>query len=85
MSHPIASPVGEDGSHLSARFVTVGDMPKHEPALTQGGLRHLIFHRGEELERTGILCRFGRKILIDLPKFREWVSQGGARNIAGSK
>ena len=68
-----------------ARFVTVNDMPKIEPAFTIGGLRHILFHRGEDLEKTGVVCRFGRKILIDLPKFREWVSHGGARNIAGKK
>lgn len=68
-----------------ARFVTVGDLPKHEPAFTQGGLRHILFHRGVDLEKSGIVCHFGRKILIDLPKFREWVSQGGARHIAGRK
>ena len=72
-------------NHEQARFVTVGDLPKHEPAFTQGGMRHILFHRGVDLEKTGIVCRFGRKILIDLPKFREWVSQGGARNIAGAK
>ena len=72
-------------NHEQARFVTVGDMPKREPAVTQGGMRHLIFHCGEELEKAGVICRFGRKILIDLPKFREWISQGGARNIAGAK
>lgn len=72
-------------SHESARFVTVEGLPKHEPAFTQGGMRHVLFHRGKELEESGIVCRFGRKILIDLPKFREWVSQGGARSIAGGK
>lgn len=72
-------------NHESARFVTVGDLPKHEPAFTEGGMRHMLFHMGDELEKSSIVCRFGRKILIDLPKFREWVSQGGARNIAGGK
>ena len=70
--------------HEQPRFVTVGDLPRHEPAFTQGGMRHILFHRGDELEKSGIVCRFGRKILIDLPKFREWIAQGGARNIAGS-
>ncbi|MBN2690905.1 MAG: hypothetical protein JXR43_03475 [Burkholderiaceae bacterium] len=68
-----------------ARFVTVNELPKFEPAFTLGGLRHILFHRGEYLEKTGVVCRFGRKILIDLPKFREWVSEGGARIIAGRK
>ncbi len=72
-------------NELAARFVTVTDLPKLEPAFTQGGLRHILFHRGDDLERTGIVCRCGRKILIDLPKFRQWVSDGGARNISGRK
>ncbi len=74
-----------EANHEAARFVTVSDLTKHEPAFTTGGIRHIIFHRGADLEKTGIVCRFGRKILIDLPKFREWVSQGGARHIAGAK
>lgn len=74
-----------ESNYEQARFVTVGDLPKHEPAFKQGGMRHILFHRGPELEKAGVICRFGRKILIDLPKFREWVSQGGARNIAGAK
>jgi hypothetical protein len=37
------------------------------------------------MEKSGIVCRVGRKILINLPKFREWVSQGGARDIARAK
>ena len=72
-------------THDQARFSTVGDLPKHEPAFTVGGVRHILFHRGEELEKAGIVCRFGRKILIDVPAFREWVAGGGARSIAGKK
>ncbi len=74
-----------DIKHESARFVTVSDLPKHEPAFTRGGVRHIIFHRGEALEKSGVICHFGRKILIDLPKFREWIAEGGARHIAGRK
>jgi len=72
-------------NHESVRFVTVGDLPKHEPAFRIGGVRHILFHRGDDLEKVGIVCRVGRKILIDLPRFREWVSAGGARNITGAK
>lgn len=71
-------------NHETARFVTVSNIQKYEPAFTPGGMRHIIFHRGDALEKSGVVCRFGRKILIDLPKFRDWVSQGGARTIAGS-
>jgi hypothetical protein len=79
----------QKGQHMldireSARFVTVSDLPKYEPAFTTGGTRHILFHRGAELEKSGVICRVGRKILIDLPKFRDWVSEGGARTIAGS-
>lgn len=72
-------------NHDQARFSTVGDIPKHEPAFTVGGVRHILFHKGGELEKAGIVCRFGRKILIDVPAFRNWVASGGARNIAGKK
>ncbi|MHB1666770.1 MAG: hypothetical protein ACYCSR_06050 [Thiomonas sp.] len=71
--------------HEATRFVTVRDLPKYEPAFTNGGMRHILFFRGPELEKAGVTTRFGRKILIDLPAFRAWVASGGARHIAGAK
>jgi hypothetical protein len=67
----------------SQQFIKVTDLPKFEPALTAGGFRHLQFFHGDKLEAEGVVCRFGRKLLINLPKLREFIVSGGAKNIAG--
>lgn len=72
-----------DSTIESAQFMTVRDLVKAEPGFTTGGLRHLIFQRGQELDEAGVLVHFGRRVLFDLPKFREWIRSGGARQIAG--
>jgi hypothetical protein len=65
------------------QFCQPKDISKHEPGLTVGGFRHLQFFHGEKLEAEGVVCRFGRKLLINLPKLREFIANGGAKNIAG--
>lgn len=60
---------------------TVNDLAQIEPALTVGGLRHLIFHKGETLEAEGVIVRFGRKILIDRARLTEWLRAGNARRV----
>lgn len=67
----------------SQQFIKVSDISKFEPALTEGGFRHLHFFHSDKLEAAGVVCRFGRKLLINLPKLREFIASGGARNIAG--
>lgn len=66
-------------------FVTVPLLPEYEPAFTVGGLRHLLFVKGQELEAEGITCRFGRRLVINLPRFREYVATGRAAVIARKK
>ena len=63
---------------------TVNDYTKRRPAFTKGGLRHLFFHQGEELERAGAIVRFGSRILIDDARFIEWLKAGHARRIGSS-
>lgn len=54
---------------------------KRNPAFSIGGVRHLLFHRGPELEEAGAVIRFGRRLLIDEPRMLEWLRQGNARSI----
>jgi hypothetical protein len=54
---------------------------RHPDACPVGGTRHILFHAGDELEATGIVIRLGRKILIDEPRYIDWLRSGGARNI----
>ena len=63
---------------------SVNDYAKRRPAFTKGGLRHLFFHQGEELERAGAIVRFGARILIDDAAFLAWLKAGNARHIGGS-
>ena len=62
---------------------SVNDYTKRRPAFTKGGLRHLFFHQGEELEKTGAIVRFGARILIDDTAFLAWLKAGNGRHIAG--
>ncbi|MBU2784854.1 hypothetical protein HAP93_03570 [Acidithiobacillus ferriphilus] len=64
-------------------FYSVNDYIKRRPAFTKGGLRHLFFHQGEELERAGAIVRFGARILIDDAAFLAWLKAGNGRHIAG--
>ena len=51
-----------------------------EPALTMGGIRHLLFTKGHDL--PGVY-RFGRKLLFDRAEFMEGIKQGHTANISG--
>jgi hypothetical protein len=63
---------------------SVSDYTKRRPAFTKGGLRHLFFHQGEDLEKAGAIVRFGSRILIDDAAFLAWLKAGNARHIGGS-
>lgn len=66
-------------------FYSVKDYTKRRPAFTQGGLRHLFFHHGEQLEQAGAIVRFGSRILIDDAVFMAWLKAGNARHIGGTR
>ena len=66
-------------------FYSVNDYIKRRPAFTKGGLRHLFFHQGEELEKAGAIVRFGTRILIDDAAFLAWLKAGHARHIGGNR
>jgi hypothetical protein len=65
------------------QFIKPSEVNKHEPAITVGGFRHLQFTKGKELEAAGVTARFGRRLLINLPRFRDWIADGNARVIGG--
>jgi len=46
------------------------------PSFTHGGMRSLIFNEETNgLKSSGSILRIGRKILIDEPRFYEWIQQ----------
>ncbi len=63
----------------SPTLLTVKQFCEIEPGFTQGGLRHLLFIKGEV---PGVY-RFGRKILIDRAEFMAYVRSGQASVIGG--
>ncbi len=64
------------------QLFTVKELCSAEPALTIGGVRHILFHKGDELESAKIVLRVGKKILIDKDAFIDWLRNGGAKRIA---
>ncbi|MBU2734107.1 hypothetical protein [Acidithiobacillus ferridurans] len=66
-------------------FYSVNDYIKRRPAFTKGGLRHLFFQRGEDLEAAGAIVRFGSRILIDDAAFIAWLKGGHGRHIGGNQ
>lgn len=65
-------------------LLSIKQFAAKQPAFTVGGIRSLLFYRGEDAERAGAVVRFGRRILIDEPRFLAWVREGGTRHIRGA-
>jgi hypothetical protein len=63
-------------------LLTLEQLIQVEPALTTGGVRHLLFTKGHSI--PGIY-RFGRKILFDRSEFMAGIKAGHATHIAGVK
>ncbi|OZB79606.1 MAG: hypothetical protein B7X29_00095 [Halothiobacillus sp. 13-55-115] len=63
-------------------FCTLEQLIRMEPALTSGGVRHLLFTKGHSI--PGVY-RFGRKILFDRAEFMAGIKAGHATHIAGAK
>ncbi|MHB8210866.1 MAG: hypothetical protein ACYDDP_05935 [Acidithiobacillus sp.] len=66
------------------QFLTVRQFTEKQPAFTAGGIRSLLFYRGDDAEKSGAVVRFGRRVLIDEPRFLSWVREGGAKHIRGA-
>lgn len=59
---------------------TLEQLIKLEPALTAGGVRHLLFTKGHNL--PGVY-RFGRKLLFNRQEFVVGIMSGHTAHIAG--
>ena len=73
-----------ESAATTPEFLTVKQFAEKHPAFTAGGIRSLLFYRGEDAEKAGAIVRFGRRILIDEPVFLAWVRAGGTRHIRGA-
>ena len=65
---------------FAATLLNLQQLCKAEPALTAGGVRHLLFTKGHDL--PGVY-RFGRKLLFNRVEFMEGIKQGHTANISG--
>ncbi|WP_038054743.1 hypothetical protein [Thioalkalivibrio sp. ALJ1] len=70
-------------NETSSRLLTFSQFTEAHPAFTVGGLRHLRFRKGDELEAAGAVVRFGRRVMVDEHRMIEFIRNGGARQIAG--
>lgn len=53
---------------------SIKNFTKDNPSFTEGGMRSLIFNEETNgLKDSGAILRIGRKILIDEPKFYNWI------------
>lgn len=66
------------------QFLTIKQFVEKQTAFSAGGVRSLIFYRGDDAEKAGAIARLGRRILIDEPRFLAWIQEGGARQIRGA-
>jgi len=66
-------------------FKTVSQFAEDNPAFTEGGLRHVLFYKGVELEDAGVISRFGRKILINEGRWLRRVEKGFFKKISGGR
>lgn len=65
---------------VETRLVSVADLVRQHPAFTDASIRWLLFKADENgLSRSGAVCRVGRRVLIDEPKFIEWIKSSPAR------
>ena len=71
---------------LNMDYSTVNQFIKKYPAFTNGGMRHLLFHSNSNgLDASGAIKRIGRKILIDVEKFFQWIeAQNGDSGSKGA-
>lgn len=78
--HQIANATPNLTPPVTPSLMTVEQLCQAEPALTSGGIRHLIFTKGHDL--PGVY-RFGRKILFDRAEFIAGIKAGATSKIAG--
>jgi hypothetical protein len=62
-----------------SEIYTVEQTADEIPALTQSAIRWHLFNRNHNgLSKSGAIIKNGRRVLIDLPVYIEWLkSQGG--------
>lgn len=63
-----------NGEAVVRRLIPVTKWPEYHDHPSVGGLRHLIFH-AESNGFSKCIKRIGRRVLIDEPRYFEWVDE----------
>jgi hypothetical protein len=71
--------VRENGSASNDSIFTIPQFTQRNPAFPPGSIRHTIFHEKPEMIRAGVLIQHGRRLLIDEPRFFEWLRDKSRR------
>lgn len=65
-----------NSSTTNQQIFTVSQFVKANPWVTLGGLRFQLFRRKRNgLETAGVILKRGKRILIDGPKYVDWLRQ----------
>jgi hypothetical protein len=63
-----------------ATYASIKQMSEQEPAFTEASLRHYIFHADKNgLTKAGAISRLGKKVVINVEKFKAWIEAQGAQ------
>ena len=79
-TNPTYTPTVQSTSAQHPILSTLEQLIEQEPALTAGGVRHLLFTKGHDL--PGVY-RFGRKLLFNRQQFIAGIMSGHTAHIAG--
>lgn len=60
-------------------LLSIRQFCEQNPAFTEGGIRHLIFHKDEN-DFDQCMLRVGRKILINVSAFFRWLDEKNGGN-----
>ena len=61
-------------------LATINQFVERHPWATPGGVRYQIFNEEKNgLEEAGAIVRVGRKVLIDVPRYFEWIDKQQGR------
>ncbi len=62
------------------QICTVQQTASEIPALTEAAIRWHLFNREQNgLSKSGAIIKNGRRVLLDLPKYVDWLKSGGAK------
>jgi len=59
---------------MQTKYSTIRELARYYPSFTESSLRYLIFNKDTN-GLTPCLRKVGKKILIDLEKFAEWIDK----------